>query len=101
MFLPAEFRTITEGLLGLRGSAVKEIFLPIIPMFAFTVQAVALELLVLDNDKSKNSKRWQEEVLLEYVKGNLGNSLSATLLPIQGRNYSDWLWTRRCRWPRG
>lgn len=56
----------------------------------FATQVFGLELLVFSGDKSKNSKRWGEEVLPEYAQSNYKKSLPLKIIPIQGRNFPEW-----------
>jgi hypothetical protein len=51
----------------------------------------ARELLVLSGEKSKNSQRWQEEVLPEYETRTLGESLPAKIVHVQGNRFPEWL----------
>lgn len=60
-------------------------------LLLFASQALAKELLVLSGDKSQNSKRWQEEVLPEYPKSEVGKNLPAKIVAIQGDNFPGWL----------
>ena len=50
----------------------------------------ANELLVLSGDKSKNSKRWQAEVLPEYNKSNPGKNLPVKIVPVKGKLFPEW-----------
>ena len=50
----------------------------------------ANELLVLSDEKSQNSKRWQKEVLPEYNTSNAGKNLPVKLVLVKGKIFPDW-----------
>ena len=50
----------------------------------------ANELLVLSDEKSQNSKRWQKEVLPEYNTSNVGKNLPVKLVLVKGKIFPDW-----------
>ena len=49
------------------------------------------ELIVLSGEKSKNSNRWQEEVLPEYEKSALGINLPVKIVPVKGKLFPEWM----------
>jgi len=51
----------------------------------------AQELLVLSGEKSKNSKRWQEEVLPEYSSSSQMINLPVKIVPVKGNRFPEWL----------
>ena len=51
----------------------------------------AQELLVLSGENSKNSKRWQEEVLPEYSANASGKNLPVKIVPVKGNRFPGWL----------
>ena len=51
----------------------------------------AQELLVLSGENSKNSKRWQEEVLPEYSANASGKNLPVKIVPVKGNRFPEWL----------
>lgn len=54
-------------------------------------QAFAYELLVLSGEKSKNSKRWAEEVLPGYPQSTVGKMVPAKVIPILGAEFPKWI----------
>jgi hypothetical protein len=50
----------------------------------------ANELLVLSDEKSQNSKRWQKEVLPEYNISNAGKNLPVKIVLVKGKLFPDW-----------
>ena len=48
------------------------------------------ELLVLSGDQSKNSKRWEKEVLPEYNTSDPGQNLPVKIVPVKGKLFPDW-----------
>lgn len=56
-----------------------------------STQGFARELLVLSGENSQNSQRWQEEVLPDYQRSNLGKDLPAKIVSFQKNNFPDWL----------
>jgi hypothetical protein len=50
----------------------------------------ANELLVLSDEKSQNSKRWQIEVLPEYNSSNSGKNLPVKIVSVKGKLFPDW-----------
>ena len=50
----------------------------------------ANELLVLSDEKSQNSKRWQKEVLPEYNTSNAGKNLPVKIVLVKGKLFPDW-----------
>ena len=70
----------------------KLIFLVLLILLTFLINTgFAQELLVLSGEKSKNSKRWQEEVLPEYEKNTLGKNLPVKIVPVQGKLFPEWM----------
>jgi hypothetical protein len=57
----------------------------LIPSMGFTN-----ELLVLIDEKSQNSKRWQKEVLPEYNTSNYGKNLPVKIVPVKGKLFPNW-----------
>ena len=51
----------------------------------------AQELLMLSGENSKNSKRWQEEVLPEYSANASGKNLPVKIVPVKGNRFPEWL----------
>ena len=49
------------------------------------------ELLMLSGENSKNSKRWQEEVLPEYSANASGKNLPVKIVPVKGNRFPEWL----------
>jgi hypothetical protein len=69
----------------------KLIFISII--FCYTLlpsMGFANELLVLADEISQNSKRWQKEVLPEYNTTKSGKNLPAKIVPVKGKLFPDW-----------
>ena len=69
----------------------KLIFVSII--FCYTLipsMGFANELLVLSDEKSQNSKRWQKEVLPEYNTSNAGKNLPVKIVLVKGKLFPDW-----------
>jgi len=67
------------------------IFVSII--FCYTlipIMGFANELLVLSDEKSQNSKRWQKEVLPEYNTSNAGKNLPVKIVLVKGKLFPDW-----------
>lgn len=67
------------------------IFVSII--FCYTLipsMGFANELLVLSDEKSQNSKRWQKEVLPEYNTSNAGKNLPVKIVLVKGKLFPDW-----------
>jgi hypothetical protein len=50
----------------------------------------ANELLVLIDEKSQNSKRWQKEVLPEYNISKSGKTLPVKIVHVKGKIFPDW-----------
>ena len=50
----------------------------------------ANELLVLSDEKSQNSKRWQTEVLPNYNASNSGKNLPVKIVPVKGKIFPVW-----------
>jgi hypothetical protein len=62
-------------------------------IFCFTLipsMGFALELLVLSDDKSQNSKRWQKEVLPEYNTTDPGKNIPVKIVPVKGASFPEW-----------
>jgi hypothetical protein len=62
-------------------------------IFCYTLihsMGFANELLVLSDEKSQNSKRWQKEVLPEYNTSNSGKNLPVKIVPVKGKLFPDW-----------
>ena len=67
------------------------IFVSIILCYALIPSmGFANELLVLSDEKSQNSKRWQKEVLPEYNTSNAGKNLPVKLVLVKGKIFPDW-----------
>ena len=60
-------------------------FYALIPIMGF-----ANELLVLSDEKSQNSKRWQTEVLPDYNASNSGKNLPVKIVSVKGKIFPDW-----------
>ena len=61
-------------------------------LIGFTSQALAYELLVLSGERSKNSKRWQEEVLPEYKSSDIGKTIPLKeIVVLRGADFPNWL----------
>jgi hypothetical protein len=60
-------------------------------LILFATQVLAKELLVVSGETSQNSKRWKEEVLPEYPNSEVGKSLPAKIVAVQGKNFPEWL----------
>ena len=54
------------------------------------VTSEANELWVLSGKNSKNSKIWQDEVLNEYAKSELGKTIPAKIITIRGDIFPKW-----------
>ena len=62
-------------------------------IFCYTLlptMGFANELLVLSDEKSQNSKRWQTEVLPDYNASNSGKNLPVKIVPVKGKIFPDW-----------
>jgi hypothetical protein len=55
-----------------------------------TSQALANELLVVSGENSKNSKKWQDEVLQEYTQSEMGKKNPAKIVSIEGDKFPKW-----------
>ncbi len=66
-------------------------FVTLLLLTFLTPTGFALELLVLSDEKSQNSKRWQEEVLPEYEKSTLGKNIPVKIVPVQGKLFPEWM----------
>jgi hypothetical protein len=60
-------------------------------LILFATQVLAKELLVVSGETSQNSKRWKEEVLPEYPNSEVGKSLPAKIVAVQGKKFPEWL----------
>ncbi len=61
-------------------------------LLAFTSQALAYDLMVLSGENSKNSKKWQQEVLPEYPSSDIGKAIPLKkVLTLQGTHFPQWL----------
>ncbi len=61
-------------------------------LLALPAQVMAYDLMVLSGENSKNSKRWQEEVLPEYPSSDVGKAIPLKkVLTLQGANFPQWL----------
>ena len=60
-------------------------------LFLFSEYVLANELVVLSGEKSKNSKKWYDEVFHEYTTTNDGKNLPVKIVTIQGDNFPSWL----------
>ena len=58
--------------------------------FLLSNQVSANELLVVSGENSKNSKRWQEEVLQEYSQSERGKTIPVKMLAIKSGNFPTW-----------
>jgi hypothetical protein len=69
----------------------KLIFVSTIFCYTFiSSMGFANELLVLSDEKSQNSKRWQKEVFPEYNTSNYGKNLPVKIVPVKGKLFPDW-----------
>lgn len=69
----------------------KFIFISIIFCYTLTpIMGFANELLVLSDEKSQNSKRWQTEVFPDYNASNSGKNLPVKIVPVKGKIFPDW-----------
>ena len=59
-------------------------------VFLYSSQVLANELLVLSGEKSKNSKRWYDEVFHEYTQTDNMEKLPVKIITIQGNNFPVW-----------
>ena len=67
------------------------LFVTLLFMFFLTHTGFAQELLVLSGEKSKNSKRWQKEVLPDYKISILGKNLPVKIVPVKGKLFPEWM----------
>ena len=74
-------------------SIVKKIilFVTLLFLFSLTHTGFAQELLVISGEKSKNSKRWQEEVLPKYKTSIMGKNLPVKIVPVKGKLFPEWM----------
>ena len=71
---------------------MKRTVLACLILLGFTAQALAYDLMVLSGENSKNSKRWQEEVLPEYPSSDIGKAIPLKkVLTLQGTRFPEWL----------
>ena len=69
----------------------KFIFISIIFCYTLTpIMGFANELLVLSDEKSQNSKRWQTEVLPDYNASNSGKNLPVKIVTVKGETFPVW-----------
>ncbi len=66
-------------------------FVSLLLLTSLTHTGFAQELLVLSGEKSKNSNRWQEEVLPEYEKSALGKKIPVKIVPVRGKLFPEWI----------
>ena len=69
---------------------MNKIILPIICFALLTNQVLANELLVVSGKNSKNSKKWQEEVLQEYNQSAMGQETPVKIVSIEGDKFPRW-----------
>ncbi|MEK9628719.1 MAG: hypothetical protein VW455_06825 [Nitrospinota bacterium] len=70
----------------------KKVFILTVLFFTYFASiGFSQELLVLSGEKSKNSKRWKEEVLPEYSTSTPGQTLPARIVPVKGNLFPEWL----------
>ena len=66
-------------------------FVILLLLTSLTHTGFAQELLVLRGEKSKNSNRWQEEVLPEYENSVIGKKLPVKIVPVKGKLFPEWM----------
>ena len=69
-------------------------FIFVSTIFCYTlipIMGFANELLVLSDEKSQNSKRWQTEVLPNYNASNSGKNLPVKIVSVKGKLFPEWL----------
>ena len=66
---------------------MNKIILPIICFALLSNQVLANELLVVSGKNSKNSKKWQEEVLQEYNQSEIGQETPVKIVSIEGDKF--------------
>jgi hypothetical protein len=68
-------------------------FIFVFTIFCYTLisnMGIANELLVLSDENSQNSIRWQKEVLPEYKTSNSGKDLPVKIVSVKGKIFPDW-----------
>ena len=69
---------------------MNKIILPIICFALLSNQVLANELLVVSGKNSKNSNKWQEEVLQEYSKSEIGKDAPVKIVSVEGDKFPRW-----------
>ena len=69
---------------------MNKIILPIICFALLSNQVLANELLVVSGKNSKNSKKWQEEVSLEYSQSEIGKDAPVKIVSVEGDKFPRW-----------
>ena len=69
---------------------MNKIILPIICFALLSNQVLANELLVVSGKNSKNSNKWQEEVLQEYSQSEIGKEAPVKTVSIEGDKFPRW-----------
>ena len=64
--------------------------LPIICFALLSNQVLANELLVVSGKNSKNSNKWQEEVLQEYAQSEMGEETPVKIVSVEGDKFPRW-----------
>ena len=69
---------------------MNKIILPIICFALLSNQVLANELLVVSGKNSKNSNKWQEEVLQEYSQSKIGKEAPVKIVSVEGDKFPRW-----------
>ena len=69
---------------------MNKIILPIICFALLSNQVLANELLVVSGKNSKNSNKWQEEVLQEYSQSEIGKDAPVKIVSVEGDKFPRW-----------
>ena len=69
---------------------MNKIILPIICFALLSNQVLANELLVVSGKNSKNSNKWQEEVLQEYSQTEIGKDAPVKIVSVEGDKFPRW-----------
>ena len=69
---------------------MNKIILPIICFALLSNQVLANELLVVSGKNSKNSNKWQEEVLQEYAQSEMGEETPVKIVSVEGDKFPRW-----------
>ena len=69
---------------------MNKIILPIICFALLSNQVLANELLVVSGKNSKNSNKWQEEVLQEYSQSKIGKDTPVKIVSVEGDKFPRW-----------